>query len=281
MTYLGGIGGGMLANFLWGVSPLYYGKLGAINPVVLLCTQVILTFLVLSCAQGFRVADMSIKNLVRFAPTSILIGMNWAAYVAAVMYGMPLQASVAYLMAPMLTLILGSFLFSEPMSKQQKIGVAVSTAAVLLDVILTREVPYLGILIAIPFAGYIILHKKGGGKNPLKALQSETLLLTPLAILVLLSYAPSAGGTPTGSNTPWLLGLIGFVNAVPLALFIYAAPRMSPSQLSACQFIAPITSAIVSSLAFDYEIGLPKLLVLTLLAVGMAFAIAPQRLPAT
>ncbi len=278
MTYLKGLSGAMFANFLWGVSPLYYSKLGSINPMVLLCAQVVLTFLVLTAVHGLKRTDVETKSLLRSAPTAALIGMNWAAYVAAVMHGMALQASVAYLIAPILTLVIAAVVFNEPMTGKQKVGVLLSAAAVVLDVALTNEIPYYGILIALPFAGYIVLHKKTGGASPTKALQIETLVLTPAALVSLSICWPSIAATDIAWTTICVLAFIGVVNALPLALFIRAAPKLSPSQLSACQFIAPITSAVVCHFAFEATIGLAKLLVLSLLCVGMGFAIMPRRL---
>lgn len=277
MTYLNGLSGAMFANFLWGVSPLYYSKLGSISPMFLLGAQVLLTFIVLTAVHGIKRTDIHAKSLIRASPTAVLIGMNWAAYVAAVMHDMALQASVAYLMAPILTLVLAGLVFNEPMSGKQKVGVLLSTAAVVLDVALTNEIPYYGILIALPFAGYIVLHKKTGGGSPTKALQIETLVLTPAALMSLFICWPSIAATDMAWSTIWVLAFIGVVNALPLALFIRSAPNLSPSQLSACQFIAPITSAIVCYFAFEAPIGLAKLLVLSLLCVGMGFAIMPRR----
>jgi chloramphenicol-sensitive protein RarD len=277
VTLLWGVGGAALANFLWGMSPLYYGQLGAISPVLLLCAQVVLTFLVLTAIQGISATDLKVRNLARALPTAALIGLNWAAYVAAILHEKPLQASVAYLIAPVLTLLLASIVFDEPMSRKQKVGSLASVCAVVLDVVMTGEIPYYGVLIALPFAAYIVLHKKSGEGTPLKSLQREALLLAPAAIIVAATCVPHGEFVQMASGTLCALGFIGIVTAFPLALFVRSAPRLSPVQLSACQFIAPITSAIVSYFAFNSPIGMSKLLVLSLLSMGMAFAVLPAK----
>ncbi|MET0268644.1 MAG: hypothetical protein ABW202_23885, partial [Duganella sp.] len=172
---------------------------------------------------------------------------------------------------------------------RQRLGLAISLGAVALDIVFTGEVPYLGLLIALPFAAYVVLHKKLGAQqnaaeaqasSPLTALKLETMLLAPFAMLALALIIwrnlPHAAAVPAGSNMA-LLALIGVVNALPLLLFIRAAPGLSAVQLGACQFIAPITSAVLSYYAFGAEIGPARLAVLVLLSVGMACAVLPPR----
>lgn len=132
---------------------------------------------------------------------------------------MVLQASVACLIAPILTLVIAAVPFNKPMSGKQKVGVLFSTAAVVLYVALTNEIPYYGILIALPFAGNIVLHKKTGGGSPTKALQLETLVHTPVALFVLFMCSANIANTEMAWSTICVLAFIGVVNALPLAFF--------------------------------------------------------------
>lgn len=277
MNQFTGVSGAVLANLLWGLSPLYYKQLGTISPIVLLCAQVVLTFAVLIVFNGFKFSDTGRDAILKAAPTALLIGLNWAAYVAAVMKGQALQASYAYFMAPILTVLLGSLVFREAMSLRQKIGVMVTTVAVALDVFYSGEVPVLGILIAMPFAIYVIQHKRIGSSNPIGSLKAETLILAPFALACLSILGPQIQASEMDSRALQLLALIGLVNALPLLLFIRSAPALSASQLGATQFIAPITSALLSYFAFGVQMTGTKVLVLGLLAAGMAGAALPKR----
>lgn len=291
MTAVSGVpalSGAVLANLLWGLSPLYYSMLGAVSPPVLLCLQVVLTFVVLAALQGVRRHELTRLTVRRMAPTALLIGLNWAAYVAAVMQGLALQASYAYLIAPILTVGMAAAVFREPMPARQRLGLGISLGAVALDIVFTGEVPYLGLLIALPFAAYVVLHKKLGAQqaaaevqacSPLTALKLETMLLTPLAMLALalIAWFELPHASALAGQTMALLALIGVVTALPLLLFIRAAPGLSAVQLGACQFIAPITSAVLSYYAFGAEIGPARLAVLVLLSAGMACAVLPPR----
>lgn len=277
MNQFSGIITAAIANLLWGLSPLYYSKLGDVSPAVLLCAQVMLTFLVLAALQGVRAHETTRAALLRACPTAALIGLNWAAYVAAVMHGKALQASYAYLIAPIITVLLAAVVFREAMSARQAVGIVLSLAAVGLDVAWSREFPVLGVLIALPFAGYVVLHKKLGSDNPVKALKQETMLLLPFAVMALPMALHSGGAAPMSGLAISLLALIGVVNAMPLLLFIRAAPSLSPSQLGACQFIAPITSAVLSHFAFAAKLDGAKCLVFALLSLGMACAIMPAK----
>ncbi len=280
MTPLTGMTGAIVANLLWGLSPLYYKQLNGISPLVLLCAQVVLTFVVLYALQGFKLTDAGSGAILKAAPTALLIGLNWAAYVGAVMNGQALQASYAYFIAPILTVFLGSLAFQEPMPRRQWLGVAVTIAAVTLDVVLSGEIPYLGILIAIPFAVYVVLHKRIGSQNPISSLMKETFILAPFALIGLWAFGPEFPTAASDSRSLQFLALIGFVNALPLLLFIRSAPALSAHHLGTSQFVAPITSAALSCAAFGVQLGPAKILVLALLTAGMACAVLPVRAPA-
>lgn len=276
MTTMPGMAGAVLANLLWGLSPLYYAHLGSISPMFLLCSQVILTFAVLAALQGLQRSDGTRSSILRTAPTAILIALNWSAYVAAVLHGKAIQASYAYFIAPILTVLMATAAFNERLPKRQLAGVLITCFAIMLDIALTREIPVLGILIALPFAAYIILHKKLGTDNPIRALKRETMILAPIAMLFVFFSDPGGVISQMPSSSLALLGLIGIVNALPLLLFIRAAPKLNAAQLGVCQFIAPVTSAILSQVAFGVEIGFAKLAILFLLTLGMGFTVMPR-----
>lgn len=143
MNFLYGTNGAIVANLIWGAAPLYYIWLGQVNALVLLCFQVIMTFLVLTAFRGFSGFMLNLPSVRDTFPTAMLIGFNWAGYVVAVMRGEALQASYAYLIAPVLTQILASAAFRKPMPTKHKTGAAISAFSVLLDVAFSDRIPTL------------------------------------------------------------------------------------------------------------------------------------------
>lgn len=267
----------IVANLFWGLSPLYYFLLGAISPVFLLCLQIVMTFLSLGLVAVPGEPARWRHAVLRFVPTATLIGANWLAYLLAVLDGKALDASYGYMIAPVLTMLLGQLFFKEAMTGRQRLGCLVCAGAVALDLVVERRFPLAGFLIALPFSLYILAHKKMGTASPVRALRMETGILCPFALAVLLVGPAGPAPFDPGLRTIVLLALLGFVNAIPLVLFVRASATLTPLQMGGCQFISPVTSALLAVTVFAIPIGSGKLLAFTGLAVGMALTVMPAK----
>jgi chloramphenicol-sensitive protein RarD len=268
---------GILANMIWGLSPIYYYFLGSLDPVLLLCAQVVMTFLSLALItgpQGWKSARSEIRY---FIPTAALIGLNWLAYLVAILNGKALDASYGYMIAPVLTILLGQVLFKEMMTRRQLAGLITCVLAISFDLIVERRFPISGILIALPFSLYILAHKKLQIRDPVKALRTETGLMFPVAVAVILVNSLGDLLPRQSHQTIFLLALLGIVNALPLLLFVRVSAKLSPSQLGTCQFVAPVTSALVAVILFENSMSSTKILTFFGLACGMGLTIFPAR----
>lgn len=269
----------ILANLLWGLSPLYYYLLGPISPVFLLCLQIVMTFLSLALLSviGQRGQQIQRRSLLQRVATAALIGTNWLAYLLAVLNGKAIDASFGYMIAPVLTMQLGQFFFKEIMTRRQKLGMLVCTSVMIVELVTERHLPLIGFLIALPFSLYVLAHKKTGTIDPVRELRIETGVLCPFAVMVLLFGTAAPAPISPAVNTLVLLALIGCVNAIPLILFVRASVAMTPLQIGGCQFISPVTSALLAVTLFGNSINQEKLLTFAGLAVGMALTVLPPK----
>jgi chloramphenicol-sensitive protein RarD len=105
--------------------------------------------------------------------------------------------------------------------------------------------------LAFSFAIYGLM-KKLANSGALESLAVETLLLLPIALLVMALFAKDGQGVIThlGLDIATLLILLGPITAVPLLAFGAAATRIPLSTLGIIQYITPSVQFILGITVF-------------------------------
>ncbi|MEO6997799.1 MAG: EamA family transporter, partial [Terracoccus sp.] len=129
------------------------------------------------------------------------------------------------------------------------VGVGV-VAGVYLGVV-GGKVPVVALTLAISFATYGLIKKKvGASLEALHGLTIETVVLAPVAVIVLIVVG-AAGGLEFGRHgalhTSLLVGS-GVATAVPLLLFAAAARRIPLVSIGLIQFITPVMQLLCAVL---------------------------------
>ncbi|MCL5424478.1 MAG: EamA family transporter [Nitrososphaerota archaeon] len=263
----------IVANLLWGMMPLYYYFLGDISPVLLLSSQVTGTFLTLALYSYIRGDIIFSSNALQHLPTALLISCNWIFYMIAVLSGRVLEASYAYMIMPIITVIVGAIIIKEELTWLHKIGILICSLSVAVDAVSVKAFPLLSFFIALPFSLYVIFHKRRGTADVIGSLRSETALMTPIILLLgALLLSPSMLVEVSYKNWGLLLAM-GIVNATPLLLFVKASRKLRAVELGACQFIAPITASILALALFDSHINIIRFISFIGMATGMGLVV--------
>jgi chloramphenicol-sensitive protein RarD len=201
--------------------------------------------LVLVTGQGGALRGLPLKTFAALALSAALIGLNWSVYVWAVASGRTISASLGYYLNPLLNMAAGALLFKERISRVGLIAVALAAVGVALQGLALGEFPWVSLVLALSFCGYGIVRK-------MAVVEAQTGLLVECLILVLpaLAYAvwlAHAGHGVFGKTPGVTLALIlgGPSTVIPLALFAFAARRMSLTTLGFLQFIAPTLQFMV------------------------------------
>lgn len=254
-----GVAYGASAYLLWGGLPLYFVALAPTGAWELLSWRVLLALvfcaLALTVMRGWRrvIAVMRSPRLaVWTAVAGVLIYGNWQVFLLASTTGEVLQASLAYFVNPIATVLLGVFLLGDRLRPLQWAAVGVAAIAILVIVVFYGSVPWLALLMAASFAGYGLVKKKylSVEVDALTGLTLETVWLTPVAALQLVLVGATTGITAgqVGAGHAILLSLSGIVTAVPLLLFAAAARRVSLATVGMLQFITPILQFMTGAL---------------------------------
>lgn len=218
-----------LCYFLWGILPVYWKWLVEVDSFVILGNRVVwslafslLMLLILRQWRHLRAALADRKTRWTLLVSGVLIIVNWGSYIIAVNTGHVIDASLAYYLNPLMSILIGRFVFRESLSGLQKLAVALATVGVLYAVVRMGVVPWLALIIGGSFALYGAI-KKTVTVDGVTSMAVECLWML-LPALLMLGWLFSQGQTAAaGEAVAWwqwlLLPTTGIVTAVPLFVF--------------------------------------------------------------
>ena len=177
------------------------------------------------------------------ATAALLVAGNWVIYVAAVLQGHTTEAALGYFLNPIVTVALGVLVLRERLRPLQWVAVGIGALAGVYLSVAAGSVPLIAVSLACTFGAYGLVKKRiGVSLQALHSLTAETLVLTPVAV-VLLSVLTVRGDTTfttNGSSHTALLVLSGALTAIPLLLFASAARRVPLVTMGLLQFVTPV-----------------------------------------
>lgn len=261
------------AFFIWGILPIYWKTIGHLGVLTVVGHRVVwsLVFLIpllayrgtlAKVARGFTSPSVVASHLV----SGILLGLNWFLFILATLTDRVLEAAFGYFLNPLLNVAIGWFLLGEKRDRRQWLAVGLAAIGVLLQARAIGGIPWFGLGLAVSFALYGLARKKSPFGS-LEGLAMETVLLTPVAIVVLL-LAPAGPARSTLDLS--LLGSSGVVTALPLLLFASAARRLDLARLGMLQFIAPTLQLLVGHFLYAEPLSPERLLSFVVIWAGVA-----------
>lgn len=244
---------------LWGLLPIFWKLLAGVNSAYVLAQRIVFSCVfclavILIRKNGGEIGKI-IKNKSerrKFFLCGILISINWGVYILTVAMGRILEASLAYYMNPLFSVLIGAIFFKERLSRVQWASVALAFAGVMFSVIRYGEVPYLAIIIGLSFALYGAL-KKGIKADSETSICMETMAVLPIAI-VFIAYAQFSGFTTFSSLTTaeaLLIIATGPITSIPLMLFAKGIKETSIVTSGILMYINPTLQLLVGVFIYN------------------------------
>ena len=264
MTVLNsGIAYAVTAQLLWGLFPLYWSFLSHVHSFEVLlhrniwCVCFLAPFIFSSAPRvGVLKRLLGSRRLLKIHLASGgLIALNWGVYIWAVAQHRIVDASLGYFLSPLLSVGLGYLLFGEALVVKQKIALALASLAVALLVVMAQQGPWLGLVLAMSFAGYGAL-RKIAGIDAVVGLFFETLLFLPLSVGVLMvsNYLQWFDSLSHSNSDMMLLVTGGVVTGVPLLLFGHGARSLPLSLSGMLVYITPMMQFSMGYWFFNEEV---------------------------
>ncbi|PRY80298.1 chloramphenicol-sensitive protein RarD [Yoonia maritima] len=253
---------------IWGLSPIYYKALSHVPPLEVLSHRALWSFLLFAVILIVQRRFGQMFSLIREQPVlmglaALMISANWFLFILSSQIDRSTEASVGYYIYPLLSVLIGRFVLSEPLSPLKWIAIGLVFTAVTVLTLGLGVVPFVALSLAVTFAIYGLI-KKGVSAGPVLTVATEVTLVLPLAVIWLAGvhfagfegFKPTTGGA-FGSN--WrdsiLLICAGPITSIPLLMFSYGARRVSMATTGIAFYINPTLQFLVAVLIFAEPFG--------------------------
>jgi chloramphenicol-sensitive protein RarD len=249
---------GNLAYVLWGLLTLYWHELTGLDAFGLIAWRIVWSVVVLAVllTAAKRWTHLrSVFNRRDIGPISIsavALATNWTTYVWCVTHGRVVEAALGYFLAPIGLVLVGVIFFGERLRPAQIVALALCGVAVVVLGVGYGAVPWFALLIAVSWTFYGVA-KKRTALPPLEGLAAETLVLAPIAVILLFALQVSSSPSLEGASTLQLVlvPFTGLVTTVPLLLFAHAARRIPLAMLGWLQYWVPTINLILGVAVYD------------------------------
>ncbi len=268
---------GLAAYVMWGVLPLFFWLLAAVDAGEVVAMRVLwslglLAVLVVALQRGpaLLAALRNRRAMLLLAASSALISANWLVFIWAIQHHHVLEASLGYFLNPLVNVLLGVVLLRERLGKPQMVAVALAAIGVTVLAIGAGQGIWISLTLAFSFGFYGFV-RKVAPVEALEGLTIETVILAPIAILYVL-WLSGNGGLSFGGES-WITSVLtasGFVTAVPLLLFAGAARRLPYSTLGLLQYIAPTMGFVLAITFFGETMTTAHMICFALIWSGLA-----------
>jgi chloramphenicol-sensitive protein RarD len=235
-------------NLLWGGAPLLFmalGRAGASSWEIVahraMWSAPWALLLVLVAGQGGQVlaAFRQPRTLGLLLLSAVSIASGWSLYVWAVNHGRNLECSLGYYINPLMNMAAGAVLFRERIDRVGLAAIGLAVIGVAIQTAALGHLPVISLILATTFWIYGLIRRQLGVDAQAGLLIECLFMAGPGVIAVIWLDHAGQGmfGHQLGSSL--LMTLVGPVTVVPLALFAWAARRLTFATMGFLQFLSP------------------------------------------
>ena len=245
--------------FIWGALTLYWKELHGFDPFELIgwritSSAIVLTVVMLATGRLAPLLRL-LRNpqlLIRIALASVLLTINWATYVWAVVNDHVIETALGYFIAPILTIVVGVFVLHEKLRVIQRVAVTFAVGGIAVLTVAYGRVPWIALIIATSWTFYAYLKKKVP-LAPLESLTAEVIVLAVPAFIYLCTTWNNAESVQnTATSVEWIfVAFTGVITAVPLLMFASASQRTPLTILGPMQYIVPTMNFLIGWLMYN------------------------------
>jgi chloramphenicol-sensitive protein RarD len=171
---------------------------------------------------------------------SALVGLQMWLFAWTPGHGHGLDASLGYLLLPIVLVLIGRLLFREQVSRMQWVAVGVAVAAVAAKLILTAAVSWVTFAVCVGYAIYFTVRKHARLDLP-ATFGGEVLLLLPVAVPFVI-FAP--GASTAGGQTAVIAA--GFAGTLAMSAYLGASRLLTLPLFGLLSYVEPVLMFVVS-----------------------------------
>jgi chloramphenicol-sensitive protein RarD len=266
----------MAAFFIWGLFPLFWSLLIDVPPLQVLahralwCAVAVWGWLIVRRELGW-VGQLRLRLVVLLAVGGLLISINWAVYLVAVVTGHVIDTSLGYFISPLVSFVIAVVVLREKLNWPQRLAVAIAAVGVVMLGWYLGTPPWIALALAASFGSYGLVRKLAPF-DPVRglAIESGVMLVPAAAYLWWCQMSGSSAFLQGHWRDDLLLVAGGPITAVPLLLFAYGAQRVSMMGLGVLQYISPTVALLLGILVFHEPFGFARQLAFGSIWIALA-----------
>jgi len=261
----------------WGLFPLYWKHLAAINALEVIAHRHVWSLVTVAVLLAWRGGGREVLAAARqpalvgrtLGAGALLTG-NWLIFVWGVNHGHVIECSLGYFLVPLANVCLGRFVLAEPLSVRQGWALVLAAAGVGVMVVEAGRVPWIALGLVATWAGYSLM-KKRSALAALPGFALEAALLAPVAIGYLVWLGVSGRGAlgHVDDGVSALVMASGVVTALPLVMFAEAARHLRLTTLGILQYIVPFLHFFLGWVVFHEPFAADRAAAFTLIWIGL------------
>ncbi|GAB3593451.1 EamA-like transporter family protein [Corynebacterium faecale] len=213
------------------------------------------------CGDFWRAATATRWRPLAFVALVLLIALQLWLFAWAPK-GHALDASLGYLLLPIFLVAVGRFFFKDDISHLQWWAVGIAVVAVGIKFLISAQLSWVTLAIAAGYALYFGIRKATGLNNAF-AYGAEVIVLSPLAILLLVSVSDPADGT---SMT--LVMIAGFAGCLAMVLYLAASTLLTMPVFGLLSYGEPLL-LFIAALLLGETLGISDGVVYGLLGISL------------
>ncbi|GAB5387373.1 MAG: EamA family transporter RarD [Alphaproteobacteria bacterium] len=276
---------------LWGLLPAYIGLIKHMPIADLTAWRAVFAAIAvivgMMLTQHLRPALAQIKTLASPAPfrfilgpiiTATALGTSWIVLFYCVQINRVVDVALGFFLTPLFIALTGWIVLREKLTPLQWLALAITGSGLLILVLRFEGVPWVPFSIVFCISLYALI-RKTSALQPMSALLLESLILVPPA-LIWLAFGGQFGSLGFSGVTVnrgldlLLVAGAGIFTIVVMSLWLAASRRLRLTTIGILGYIEPTVTLLVGIWLFNEPLSQTRLLVFSLVWVGMLIYIA-------
>ena len=267
-----------LGSFWWGViGVLYFKFISHVNPFEVVSHRVIWTvvslLITIFISGKIKVLINTFKNKKKITLlffSGLLIFINWSVWIYAISINHLVEASFGYYIFPILSVFFGNLFLKENLNFKKKISIFIILIAIIYMTFFLDHIPWIGLIVAISFAGYAVLRKIILVETDI-GLFIESFFLIPITVIIFyyLNISNNISFSLTDINLSLILILAGPMTVIPLFLFVRGSELSALGPASMIFFIAPTGQFLLGLFLYNEPFLMNKLIGFVLIWIAV------------
>ncbi|WP_028974818.1 EamA family transporter RarD [Spirochaeta cellobiosiphila] len=262
------------AYITWGLLPIYWKTLQSVPSIEILGHRIFWSFVLLLVLLGFKKNKAHLtylrdkKKILTILTASIAITINWGVYIYSVTHDFIIEASLGYYINPLISVLLGVLILKEQLGRSGWVALLLATSGVIYQILMYKQFPWISLALAFSF-GFYGLQKKRLKMSSQDSLFMETLMILPLALIIVILPGKDSALLTLHGYKKLLLILSGLATTVPLFLFAEGANRIPLTSIGFLQYITPTMTLILGVFLYKEPFDSHRLISFLLIWMGL------------